>query len=133
MSESPHSVRVVVLIDDMIFATKIASTGSAVGICVATVKTAEAVTRAMAESRVSLLIVDLGSTGDEAFAAIDAAVAHASRPRVVAFVSHVDIDMANRARSAGADEVLARSKFSQALPQLLTDGAVPPTRRPGSV
>ena len=77
----------------------------------------------MGRSRVSLLIVDLNSAGDDAVDAVRAAVSHPSRPRVVAFVSHVDVDLADRARSAGADEVMPRSRFSQTLPQLLADHA----------
>lgn len=38
---------------------------------------------------------------------------------VLAFGSHMDLETQNTARAAGADEVLAKSRFSQALPELI--------------
>jgi CheY-like chemotaxis protein len=43
------------------------------------------------------------------------------------YVSHVQTDVINAARSAGIDEVLARSAFSEQLGQILT---VPRTTKP---
>jgi hypothetical protein len=44
---------------------------------------------------------------------------------VVAYVSHVNQDLADAARLAGADEVLPRSRFVQVLPDLLSAAAPP--------
>ena len=123
MSVSPEAGLVVALINDLIFGTKIVSTGSSLGVSVATLHSVAEVERAMAQSRVSLLIVDLNSAGDAAIDAVRAAAGNVSRPRIVAFVSHIDVDLAERARTAGADDVMPRSRFSQTLPQILADHA----------
>lgn len=48
---------------------------------------------------------------------------------VVGFLSHVDRDLAERAKKSGATRVLARSEFSETLPDLLMDLVAPGTRR----
>jgi DNA-binding NarL/FixJ family response regulator len=40
--------------------------------------------------------------------------------RTLGYVSHVDSDTIDRARSAGIDQVLARSAFSEKLGEILT-------------
>ena len=62
------------------------------------------------------LIVDLNQDG-----AIDAAVEWKARTggAVVGFVSHVDTPTIAKAREAGVDQVLARSRFVEILSDLL--------------
>ncbi len=66
-----------------------------------------------------LLIVDLNITAVDPMAAIRLAKGHAAGPRVVGFLSHVQVDLAAAARAAGADQVMARSAFTAQLPELL--------------
>lgn len=49
----------------------------------------------------------------------DGAAANARRVRVVAFGPHVARDLLQRARDAGADEVLTRGAFDHNLPEIL--------------
>ena len=69
-----------------------------------------------------LLIVDLNITGADALEAIRLAKARPVPVRVVAFLSHVQVELAATAREAGADEVMARSGFSARLPEILGAG-----------
>jgi len=64
------------------------------------------------------VIVDL-DLGDDGLALIERAKAHAEPPPVVAFGSHVAVDVLHAARERGADFVLPRSAFVAELPELV--------------
>lgn len=111
---------------DLIFTTRIRAEASAAGATVGVARTLELL-RSKLESigdassgaaALRLVIVDLDAP--DAIEAVRTAAAHASRPRVVAFVSHVRGDLAAAAREAGAGEVLARSAFVGRLPALVS-------------
>jgi len=63
------------------------------------------------------LLVDL-ELGDSAIAMIESARSRTPAPRTIAFGSHVARDVLARAREAGADEVMPRSRFVQWLEAL---------------
>jgi DNA-binding NarL/FixJ family response regulator len=118
MNDQPV-IEVAVLIRDLIFETKIKSTAQSLGIGAVVVRSAQELEALLVkEPSIRLLIVDLNTAGPTACDAIRIAK---NRPTVcvLAFVSHVDTDLANLASEAGADEVLPRSRFSAQLPQLL--------------
>ena len=123
MSSSPTARSVIVLIDDLIFETKIRSTAASLGVAAAVVKSATDLSAALDAEAAALVIVDLNTGGRDVLEAIRTSVGHASQPHVLAFVSHVDEDLATRAREAGAHEVMPRSRFSAELPRLLETGA----------
>jgi len=113
---------------DLIFSTRIRAEASAAGAAIGVARSLE-VLRSRLEScgadggpaaSPRLVIVDLDAP--DALEAVRAAAAAASRPRVVAFVSHVRGDLATAAREAGAHEVLARSAFVGRLPALVVEG-----------
>lgn len=114
----PNAVRVVAWITDLIFETKIRSTAQSLGATLATVRSIAALAAGLDRSQTSLVIVDLNAAGDP-IEAVTVAKAHASHPRVVAYVSHVDVDLARRAQAAGANEVMPRSRFVTNLTELL--------------
>ena len=111
-SSEPRSPDVLVLVRDLIFATKIRGTAEALGTPVKMLR--DPVTLAQHAGR--LLIVDLNLPG-----VIPAAAEWQSQGdrTVVGFVSHVDAETIAAARRAGVTEVLARSKFVEVLPSLL--------------
>jgi hypothetical protein len=118
----------IAFVTDLIFATKITSTAKALGVPVTMVRTAEKLRETLdalptdAADRPQVLI-DLNATADPV-AAVRLAKAHPAHPLIVAYLSHVQAELAQQAREAGADQVMARSGFVQQLPGLLT----PPTR-----
>ncbi len=116
--ENQPGVEVAVMIRDLIFETKIKSTAQSLGINPAVVRSLSDLESLLASTGIRLLIVDLNTAGPTAFDAIRAAKKAAS-VRVLAFASHVDVDLASLANQAGADEVLPRSRFASQLPQLL--------------
>jgi DNA-binding NarL/FixJ family response regulator len=103
---------VVVLVRDLMFSSRIAATARAANVPVKSLRDPAAL--AGAEGR--LLIVDLNQAGT-----IDAAVAWKAKSSgpVVGFVSHVDSDTIARAKAAGVDRVIPRSRFVELLPELL--------------
>lgn len=115
----PGEGRIVALVSDLIFATKVTATARFVGAQAAAVTTVEAALQALAGA--SGILVDMHLPGDAADRFIREARAHRPPPRVVAFYSHVCIDLAERAKAAGADLVLPRSKFSRNLSAILLE------------
>ena len=107
-------------VSDLIFATKIASTAGSIGRSVLTVHTAEAFFERATANQPELVIIDLNAAGDP-LAAVQAARKLHRPPRTIAFASHVQTDLIEKARAAGADEVMARSTFAARLAQLLQE------------
>jgi len=110
--------RVVAFMDDLFFQMKLAETAKHTGVEVKVAATSEGLL-ALLEQPANLVIVDLNARS-EPLAAIQKV--RATRPdlRVVAFLSHVQTELAAQARSAGCDEVMPRSAFTQNLSAILT-------------
>lgn len=112
MTQETPTLPVVVLVADLLFATRISGTARGLGVEVRMIKKTEGLDQQAGRR----LIVDLGMAG---------AIAAAGRWKaqhqgeVVGFVSHVDQERIAQARSAGIDRVMARSGFVQQLPELL--------------
>ncbi len=109
----------IAVVSDLIFATKISGTARAVGIDTMIVSTTKALGAALDDGDVGLVIVDMSLADGEASAALQSVASHPSRPTAVAFYSHVQSELREAAERAGADLILARSKFSEQLPELL--------------
>ncbi len=116
MSEDRATGKVVAVLNDLIFETKIRSTAQALGIEITVVRSPATFAVELAGIRPSLLVVDLNTAGVDAVAAGNV---QTPRPYVVAFVSHVDQDLAKQAAEAGADQVMPRSRFTAELPRML--------------
>ena len=113
------SASVTVLVTDLIFSTKIASTARSIGVDVHVVRSITALNERLSSQPDPHVWVDLAATGDDPIDAIRAAHAAPHGPRVLAYVSHVQTDLAEAARQAGADPVMPRSAFASQLPTLL--------------
>ena len=112
--------KLVALVDDLMFLSRIREAGRAAGVDVKTARKADELVAA-ARDGASLVLVDADSERlpwQEAVIALRAVPELASLP-VVAFLSHVHVDHAEAARAAGASRVLARSAFVKELPQLV--------------
>ncbi len=111
---------VVALVEDLFFLAKIQETAKALGIKVVAVQSRCAVA-AIVDANPQAIILDLNCRSFSATECIRALKADpATRAiRLVAFVSHVQEDLIAAARAAGCDSVMARSAFSQRLPDLL--------------
>ncbi|MEK6677332.1 MAG: hypothetical protein AABZ47_16980 [Planctomycetota bacterium] len=119
VSDPGTTSKIIAVVQDLIFATKIRSTAASGGISLDLVRTASDLSAALDREPVCAVIVDLNLPGVEAVQAIVQAHAHPRQPRIVAFGSHVDVPALNLASQTGAHEVMPRSRFSIVLPDLL--------------
>jgi CheY-like chemotaxis protein len=121
--------KVVALVDDLMFLSRIREAGRAAGVPVASARGARDLV-AIARDGASLVLVDADSERlpwREALAALRALPELEALP-VVAFLSHVRADHAEAARAAGASRVLARSAFVKELPRLVSEADAPTGR-----
>jgi len=113
-------VPILTVVDDLIFLSKIQQTAQQVGVPVEVIDPAK-VEEHSRKFLVHAIILDLNHRSGRA---VELARALKTNPdtrqvQVVAFLSHVQTDLAAAARAAGCDMILARSAFTQQLPQLL--------------
>jgi PleD family two-component response regulator len=112
--------KVLAVLEDLFFTVKINESAKQAGLPIAFLKSEKDVLD-QAESRPALIILDLN------FAAIDPvkligklkADAATKAINLIGYVSHVQVDLKQQAQDAGCNMVLARSAFSQNLPQIL--------------
>lgn len=118
-------VDVAAVVSDLIFSTKIVGTGRALGIEVQSVTTPEALGEVLAGGGVRLVIVDMSLPGDIAVLSLQRAAAHRTAPETLAFYSHVQAELVESAKAAGATMTMPRSKFSAELPKILKNSRPP--------
>jgi len=116
----------IILCTDLLFSTKITGTAKALSQPFIVVRSLEKLQAALTKSPAATFIVDLGTTLIDPIAAITAAKAQSATVKIVAFVSHVDVERATAARTAGADRVMARSGFVNELPTIVSAGSAAP-------
>lgn len=109
--------RVVALMDDLFFQMKIAETAKHLGLEFKVATNADALMELLNPAP-KLLIVDLNARS-QPIAAIQRLRAEKNGVRVVAFLSHVQRELAEQAQAAGCDEVMPRSSFTQNLAAIL--------------
>ena len=111
----------VALVDDLFFASKLYETAKRAGVTLEIVLTGEALITKAAENPTAMVIVDLNAHQGplEALEKISRAKIAGKPRRIIAFLSHVQTELADRARAAGCQEVMPRSKFSQDLVAIL--------------
>lgn len=111
--------QVLALVDDLFFQAKILETAKQVGITVRTSATGDALLAQIAKEAPKLVIVDLNARGAP-LQAIERVRATAQGLPLIAFLSHVQTDLAQQARAAGCTQVMARSQFTRELATILT-------------
>ena len=109
--------RVAALIDDLFFQLKVAETAKQLGIEFKVASNPDALFTLL-EPPTKLVIVDLNSR-NHPVATIEKLRATQKELRVVAFLSHVQTELAAQARAAGCLEVMPRSVFTQNLAAIL--------------
>jgi CheY-like chemotaxis protein len=109
--------RVVALIDDLFFQMKVAETAKRIGVEFKVAATGEVLVT-MLEPPTKLVIVDLNAKNDPVATIAKLRATHKELP-IVAFLSHVQTELAAQARIAGSTEVIPRSLFTQNLAAIL--------------
>jgi AmiR/NasT family two-component response regulator len=110
--------QVLALVDDLFFQAKILETAKHAGVEVRACTTADALLGEIAKCPPKLIVVDLNARSRpvEALARIQSSAQNAP---VVAFLSHVQTDLAAQARAAGCSAVMPRSQFARDLATIL--------------
>ncbi|OFW12691.1 MAG: hypothetical protein A3F70_16365 [Acidobacteria bacterium RIFCSPLOWO2_12_FULL_67_14] len=125
---------VLCILDDLIFSIKISTAAKALGAPVLFERNPDLVLARIREKQPSLVIFDLNSAKMrpiETIAALKRDPALRS-VQTLGYVSHVDTGTIEAARSAGIDQVLARSAFSDRVGEILAaQPTTPPTRPAG--
>jgi CheY-like chemotaxis protein len=109
---------VVALIDDLFFQAKVVETAKQLGIDLRICGTPDALLAEIGQHTPGLIVLDLNARS-EPLGAIERLPANAREIPVVAFLSHVQTDLAAKARAAGCREVMPRSLFTQNLATIL--------------
>lgn len=103
--------QVVALIDDLFFQAKLIETAKQVSVDLRTCATPDALAAEIARDSPRLVLIDLNAQSNplEAIQRV-----HASNGEIplIGFLSHVQLDLAERAREAGCADVMPRSKFT---------------------
>jgi CheY-like chemotaxis protein len=115
--------KVIALVDDLFFRARIAETARHIGVEFEAVGTGRELLEKLGgasgdteakDGRPALILVDLNARGGALESLRDLQAAGNQIP-VVAFLSHVQTELAEQARAAGCTEVMPRSKFTQNL------------------
>jgi CheY-like chemotaxis protein len=112
---------VVAVVDDLFFVSKLQETARLVGAQLAIVRAAAFHLDDLRRQKPALIIFDLNTTSGNAAELIRQLKSDAELKEipVVAFFSHVQVELQRAAQEAGCDQILPRSQFTATLPQLL--------------
>jgi len=115
------SRKILAAVEDLFFVVKINDAAKRSGFSCEFLKSAQEVLDSARREPPLLVIVDLNARSFNPVDLIARLRTEESlkRASIVAFVSHIEAELKNRAQSAGASLVLARSAFSMNLPQIL--------------
>jgi DNA-binding NarL/FixJ family response regulator len=123
-AESRTAPRVIVaLVADLIFASRITAVAHQAGVAVSVARTADQARALLAGA--GGLIVDLHLEADDPLELIRELKHAGGSVPIVAFGSHVQTQLLQAARDAGAETVLPRSKFTRDLDEILRQLAAP--------
>jgi DNA-binding NarL/FixJ family response regulator len=109
---------ILVVVRDLMFSGRILAEARAAGAQIKSIRDPADIAK-LTDTNARLMIADLNLPG-----AIAAAAdwRKTGDRKVIGFVSHVDSQTIAEAKTAGIDQVLARSRFVQILPELLRAG-----------
>jgi DNA-binding NarL/FixJ family response regulator len=110
---------VLALIDDLFFHAKVQETARQLGVGLRICTTPEALLAEIAKEAPKLVLVDLNARSNSV-GMIEQLQANDSAIPVTAFLSHVQTELAARARAAGCREVMPRSQFTRDLATILS-------------
>jgi CheY-like chemotaxis protein len=113
--------RVVAIVDDMFFASKIRATAEALGVEIAFPRTKESAIEKISQDAPQLVVIDLHNqrlNGVEFGRELKGLPEMQSVP-LLGFFSHVEVELQRQAVNAGFDQVIPRSMFARDLASIL--------------
>jgi PleD family two-component response regulator len=113
---------ILAVLDDLMFTSKIRTTASQLGVRVVFARSRDGALTALRSERPTFVILDLNSPRIDPIGLVTAMKADPALADIatVGFASHVQTAVIAEARAAGVTEVMARSAFTERLPELLT-------------
>jgi PleD family two-component response regulator len=113
--------KILAVVDDLLFTVKISDAAKRAGLDAEFVKSEKDVLEKAAHEKPLLIILDLNNNSVQPLELIsklknDGDLRHIS---LIGYLSHVQGELKQKAQEAGANIVMARSAFSQNLPQIL--------------
>ena len=114
---------ILAILDDLMFTSKIKTTAGRLGVPVVFARSSDSAMAGMRSERPAIVILDLNNQRTDPLGTVARMREDASLAEIptVGFVSHVDSVTIEAARKAGV-EVLARSAFTERLPEILARG-----------
>ena len=119
------ATEVLALVDDLFFKAKLAETAQKLGVNLKTVSTGAALVESLQNAdgaagsgQPRLVVVDLNAR-QGALEAIEQLQRAGNSVPVIGFLSHVQTELAERARAAGCKQVMPRSSFTMNLSEIL--------------
>ncbi|HNO79705.1 MAG TPA: hypothetical protein PKN33_16785 [Phycisphaerae bacterium] len=111
--------KVVAVVSDMIFQSKIASTASAVGLSVVFVNSLESFREATGDASPKGVLVDLEQNEQVVAGILELSQTLTPKPTVIGYCPHVRKDVMDLAEQLGFDHVFPRSAFATNLEKIL--------------
>ena len=113
--------RIIAAVDDIFFAAKIRAAAEHIGVTVEFPRSADKLLESARAAAPDLLILDLHAQRADPFVLAQNLKAdqHLRTIPIVAFFSHVQTELFDRAQNAGVNRVMPRSAFTKNLPDIL--------------
>lgn len=113
--------RVIAIVDDMFFASKIRATAEALGVAISFPRSQELTLEKLREQKPRLVVCDLQNQKLDPieFGALLKSDAELASVPLLGFFSHVEVELQRRAVEAGFDKVVPRSLFARDLATFL--------------
>lgn len=130
MPTERSTINVLALVGDLIFESKIRGAARGSSAVVHAVRTSDDLLASADRLAPPLVLVDLNVLGAGTTDSIAQLRQSAEGAKIIGFASHVDAELMDQAKAAGADEVMPRSRFDAEIVELL-QGVAPPSRDQG--
>ena len=116
----PEPKRILAVLEDLFFTVKINESAKQAGVGISFLKS-EVDVLEQAKLHPSLIIMDLGFQGVDMLKLIRTLKADEQTRKInlIGYLSHIQGELKVQAQEAGCDMVMARSAFSQNLPQIM--------------
>jgi CheY-like chemotaxis protein len=112
-------VEIVALVEDLFFGARIAAAAERAGVVARLVRSPADLATAARGASVRGVLLDLSVLPDETLPVAETLKRDRPDLPVIGFLPHVERERATRARQAGIDDVMPRSRFAATLPDVL--------------
>jgi PleD family two-component response regulator len=121
MTKTSQNPKILAVLDDLFFSSKIRETAKAIGLGVEFIKNTNGLTQKLQNEKPSLVIFDLNSKLTSPLETIKELKSSPDLKdvTVLGYLSHVQTGLKEESAKAGCDLVLPRSKFSKELKEIL--------------